>query len=156
MKNLIKTELPLTSDERQILKVIVNAIIPASDQFLLPGAADPDIFSSILTHANQYEDQLKKGLAALNRQSEERFQASFIESSTMDQSKLLQELRDSRSTFVRTVLSITLQAYYLDPRVLESVDLQSRPPYPQGFNVEQGDWSLLDPVRKRKKFYREV
>lgn len=156
MSDLIKTELPLTSEERQILKVIVNEIIPADDQFRVPGAADPDIFTRILTLANQFEEPLKNGLIALNRQSVDRFQTSFIESTAIEQSNLMRELRDSGNTFVRIVLSITLQSYYQDPRVLESVDLETRAPHPQGYNVEQGDWSLLDPVRKRQKFYRQV
>jgi hypothetical protein len=31
-----------------------------------------------------------------------------------------------------------------------------RPPFPKGRVVEQGDWSLLDPVRARPRMYRVV
>ena len=33
---------------------------------------------------------------------------------------------------------------------------EARPPFPKGHTVEQGDWSLLDPVKKRPPFYRRV
>ena len=32
----------------------------------------------------------------------------------------------------------------------------SGPPFSKGFEVEQGDWSLLDPVRARPKLYRDA
>jgi hypothetical protein len=32
--------------------------------------------------------------------------------------------------------------------------MEARPPFPQGFSVEQGDWSLLDPVRARAPMWR--
>ena len=51
---------------------------------------------------------------------------------------------------------IVLQCYYRDDRVMRSLGMEVRPPFPKGFVVEQGDWSLLDPVRARPKMYREV
>jgi hypothetical protein len=39
---------------------------------------------------------------------------------------------------------------------MRSLDMEVRPPFPQGFAVEQGNWSLLDPVRKRPKLYRDA
>jgi hypothetical protein len=34
--------------------------------------------------------------------------------------------------------------------------MEPRPPFPEGFEVEEGDWSLLDPVRARPKLYRDA
>ena len=56
----------------------------------------------------------------------------------------------------RTLISIILQCYYRDDRVMRSLEMEPRPPFPQGFEVEQGDWSLLDPVKRRGKIYRSV
>ena len=42
-----------------------------------------------------------------------------------------------------------LQCYYRDDRVLRSLGLELRAPFPQGYTLEQGDWSLLDPVKAR-------
>ena len=38
-----------------------------------------------------------------------------------------------------------------DPAIADA-----RPPFPKGFDVEQGDWSLLDPVKRRGTIYRPV
>lgn len=156
MSDLIKTELPLTDGERAILKIIVSAIIPASEEFNLPGADDTEIFNRILSRGQKHEDLLRQGTKTIDEQSLERFESPLIESSSADQSVLIGELKSSNSPFVQVLVSITLQGYYQDPRVLESVEMEARPPFPQGYEVEQGDWTLLDPVRNREKFYRKV
>jgi hypothetical protein len=40
--------------------------------------------------------------------------------------------------------------------VLEAIGMEARAPFPKGFEVEPGDLSLLDPVRRRGRVYREV
>jgi hypothetical protein len=66
------------------------------------------------------------------------------------------QLRDSGGQSLIYLERIILQCYYRDDRVMRSLGLEVRPPYPKGFEVEQGDWSLLDPVRARRKLYREI
>ena len=66
------------------------------------------------------------------------------------------QLRDQRSEALKSLTSVILQCYYRDDRVMRSLGMEPRPPFPKGLEVEQGDWSLLDPVRERPKFYREV
>jgi hypothetical protein len=39
---------------------------------------------------------------------------------------------------------------------MHSLGQEPRPPFPKGHTVEQGDWSLLDPVKARQPFYRRV
>ena len=54
------------------------------------------------------------------------------------------------------MVNATVQCYYRDDRVMRSLDMEARPPFPKGFDVEQGDWTLLDPVRSRPKLYRDA
>jgi hypothetical protein len=49
-----------------------------------------------------------------------------------------------------------LQCYYRDDRVMRALGLEPRPPYPKGRVLEEGDWSLLDAVRGRKRMWRDV
>jgi len=51
---------------------------------------------------------------------------------------------------------VAFECYYRDERVMQSLNMDNRPAFPQGYEVEQGDWSLLDPVKKRAPFYRQV
>ena len=41
---------------------------------------------------------------------------------------------------------IVLGAYYRDDRVLLALGHEARAPFPKGYEVEQGDWSLLEVV----------
>jgi hypothetical protein len=49
-----------------------------------------------------------------------------------------------------------VQCYYRDARVMESLGMEARPPFPKGYELEQGEWSLLDPVRDRGKMWRDA
>jgi hypothetical protein len=51
---------------------------------------------------------------------------------------------------------VVLLCYYRDDRVMRSLGQEPRAPFPKGHVVEQGDWSLLDPVRARPRMYRVV
>ena len=46
---------------------------------------------------------------------------------------------------------IVLQCYYRDDRVMISLGMEPRAPFPKGHELPQGDWFLLDPVRARGK-----
>ena len=48
-----------------------------------------------------------------------------------------------------------LAAYYRDNRVLRALGHEARAPFPKGHEVEPGDWSLLDPVKRRAAFWRD-
>ena len=54
------------------------------------------------------------------------------------------------------LVRVVLLCYYRDDRVMRSLGQEARPPFPKGHVAEQGDWSLLDPVRARKPRYRRV
>ena len=41
-------------------------------------------------------------------------------------------------------------------RVLRSLNLELRAPFPLGYTLEQGDWSQLDPVKARPPMWRKV
>ena len=66
------------------------------------------------------------------------------------------EFRANGGAAVATLTRVVLQCYYRDDRVVRSLGLELRPPYPKGHVLEDGDWSLLDPVRKRPPMWRRA
>ena len=50
---------------------------------------------------------------------------------------------------------LILGAYYRDDRVLLALGHEARAPFPKGYEVEQGDWSLLEAVKHRPAFWRD-
>ena len=66
------------------------------------------------------------------------------------------EFRASGGAAAATLTRVVLQCYYRDDRVLRSLGLELRPPFPKGYELEQGDWSLLDPVKARPSTLRRT
>jgi hypothetical protein len=64
--------------------------------------------------------------------------------------------RASGGSAAATLTRVVLQCYYRDDRVLRSLGLELRPPFPQGYALDQGDWSLLDPVKVRPSMWRRT
>ena len=56
---------------------------------------------------------------------------------------MTKEFRASGGAPAATLTRVVLQCYYRDDRVLRSLGLELRAPFPQGHVLEQGDWSLL-------------
>jgi hypothetical protein len=61
-------------------------------------------------------------------------------------------LRETGAEALASLTRITLQCYYRDDRVMRSLGMEPRSPFPEGFELEQGDWSPLDPVRLARNF----
>jgi hypothetical protein len=66
------------------------------------------------------------------------------------------ELRARGGAAVTTLTCVVLQCYYRDDRVVRSLGLEPRPPHPEGHVLEDGDWSLLDPVRAPAPTWRRA
>ena len=47
------------------------------------------------------------------------------------------------------------RAYYQHDDVLKAIGLEARPPFPKGYEVEEGDILLLESVYYRGKIYRD-
>jgi len=145
-------EHPLSLDDQRSLRCLVALMIPASAQHAVPGADDELIFADILASLRPHASLACDAMAQLQALA----QACFADLATAQQSALAQRFRSERRSLATLLVSVTVQCYYRDDRVMRSLDMEVRPPFPKGFEVEQGDWSLLDPVRKRPKMYRDA
>lgn len=154
--DLISTDNPLSEAERQMLETLVGMMIPASEQYQVPGADDALIFANILATSDEILGAVTSHLKALDDLCIDRHGEHFPALNDADRLALLTEFSGLHPPFMPTLISITLQCYYQDDRVMESLDMEARPPYPDGFTVQQGDWSLLEPVQQRPKMYREI
>ena len=66
------------------------------------------------------------------------------------------EFRASGGEAAAVLVRVVLQCYYRDDRVLRSLGLELRAPFPKGYTLEQGDWSMLDPVKARPSTLRRA
>jgi len=54
------------------------------------------------------------------------------------------------------LMSLVMQCYYRDERVMVSLGIEPRAPFPNGFELPQDDWSMLDAVQNRGKIWRDA
>lgn len=146
----------LSDDHSRTLLAIVRMMIPANQAYDVPGAGDPTIFADILSVAARNLTSVAAALEPIEQLSLARQGRRFADLADDDAFSLVDEFRASQTAEIEVLVTITAQCYYRDDRVMRALGMEARPPFPKGFAVEQGDWSLLDPVRQRAKFYRKV
>jgi len=143
---------PLTTAHRNDLRAIAAEIIPASAEFDVPGADDPAIQADIVVTLARDAGLLREALEELARLAGR----PLANLDPAQREAVAMELRETGGAAVATLTRVVLQCYYRDDRVVRSLGLEPRPPYPKGHVLEDGDWSLLDPVRTRPPMWRRA
>ncbi|MBA2399852.1 MAG: hypothetical protein H0V72_14335 [Bradyrhizobium sp.] len=133
----------LNSIQRDDLRNLAAMIVPASDEYKVPGADDPAIQADMLATLGRDTAQVAQALDHLARLAGKPL--ASLDSARRD--AVAQEFRTSGGGAAATLVRVVLQCYYRDDRVLRSLGLELRAPFPQGYTLEQGDWSVLDPVK---------
>ncbi|KAB0265468.1 hypothetical protein [Microvirga brassicacearum] len=142
----------LSPAEQETLHCVASHMIPPSEELGLPGATDPAIFADILRSIGRDLPALRQALHAITEMAG----GPLAVLSSIEQRALLSRFRSGRPDLAGVVEAVTVRCYYRDDRVMSSVGMEVRPPFPVGFAVPQGDWSLLEPVRSRGKIYRDA
>ena len=145
-------EADLSPEQRRDLRRLAGLMIPASDEFAVPGADDGAIFDDILRSLGRDRDHVRAALTRLAAQAG----GDFAALDDTRQEAMMEAFLASDAPSVTTLGRVILQCYYRDDRVVRSLGLEPRPPFPKGHTLEQGDWSLLDPVRARPKLWRDA
>jgi hypothetical protein len=131
------------------LRVIAAMMIPANAEYEVPGADDPAIQADILATLGRDAGQVSEALDHLAR-------VAGAPLAGLDDARREAIAKEFRATADASLIRVVLQCYYRDDRVLRSLGLELRPPFPKGYNLEQGDWSLLDPVKARPPIWRRA
>ena len=142
----------LTPRQQDDLRTLAALMIPASAEFNVPGADDATIQADIIATLGRDAGPVREALDRLAN-------SAGAPLSALDPARrkaIATALRDSGDVAMATLIRVILQCYYRDDRVVRSFGLDPRPPFPKGHELEQGDWSLLDPVRARPSMWRRA
>jgi hypothetical protein len=142
----------LTAAQRDDLCTIAAMMIPESAEYRVPGADDPAIQADILASLGRDTDRVRDALDMIARLAG----APLAALDMPRREAVAKEFRASGGPAAATFVRVVLQCYYRDDRVLRSLGLELRPPFPKGHTLEQGDWSLLEPVKARPSMWRRV
>ena len=138
-------EKSLTTAQRDDLRAIAGMMIPESDEYKVPGADDAAILGDILATLGRDTKMVSAALDHIAKLAGK----PLADLDDAKRDAVVTEFRTSGGAPAATLARVILQCYYRDDRVLRSLGLELRAPFPKGYVLPEGDWSLLDPVRAR-------
>lgn len=135
------------------LMALVNLIIPPSRDGKMPGAAETGFVAYVQNenHLPWIEDSL----LTIAGESHDRHDREFSALTVTEQSKLIDDLRRRLIRFFIRLTNLVMECYYQHDQVLEAIGLEARTPFPDGYSIDEGDLTLLEPVSRRVKLYRD-
>jgi hypothetical protein len=142
----------LSQAQRDDLRTIAAMMIPESAEYRVPGADDPAIQADILATLGRDTKRMREALDHVARLAGK----PLAELDAQWRDAVASEFRTTGGPAAATLVRVVLQCYYRDDRVLRSLGLELRAPFPKGYSLQQGDWSLLDPVKARPSMWRRV
>ena len=156
MAKIIVTNKIFSDIENRNLVALLDVIIPANKARDLPSAAELNFLEYLEEFGADQISTIKEELEELNKAALDKTQRAFFNLEKDEQQELCGLLREMNHRFVRTILVQTLNCYYQDSRVLNAWGRKAGAQFPGGNKVPQDDLTILDPVRKRGKIFREV
>src|ERR1700757_1526861 len=135
----------LTSAQRDDLRVIAGMMIPESDEYKVPGADDAAIQGDIIATLGRDTKMVAAALDHIARLAGK----PLAQLDDARREAVVMEFRAHGGAPAAVLARVILQCYYRDDRVLRSLGIELRAPFPKGHVLPEGDWSLLDPVKAR-------
>lgn len=146
------TENELSASELRDFRRLSAIMVPASDEFGLPGAGDEAIFADIVRCLGRDLSAVREALGELARMSG----GHFSELTDAVAEKTAMALLNRPGPVTAALGQAVLQCYYRDSRVFLALGREYRPPFPKGHVLEQGDFGLLEAVQGRPRMWRDL
>jgi len=138
----------LSAAEIANLREIAGTMVPADAALGVPGADDPVILTDIVKSMGRDLPLVRKALADIEGKG-------FTGLDRDQREALISDIYKSGGPPMVALGRVIVGAYYRDDRVLLALKQEARAPFPKGYTLEQGDWSLLDAVRRRPPLWRD-
>ena len=134
----------------------MDLLIPASPDGRMPAARALNLYKDVAHMRAGDRALFEQGIADLDARATQAHGAPFALLDIGAARSLVDALRNERSPFIQGFVAQTVGRYVAHPAVMPLLGLEVRPMWPKGNVVAEGDWSLLDVVKQREKFYRKV
>ena len=138
--------------DEQLLVAILDRLIPAVDD--LPAAGQMGLTPEIVRLAAQqarFNSVFESAVDTFGVAN-----PTFNSSNGDQQDDAIRTFESANPDLFGAVLSIAYIVYYKDPRVHARIGWEGRPPQPDGNDMEPWDDSVLETMRKRRPFGRNV
>lgn len=136
---------------------VLNRLIPGSGE--MPGAGEVGVgeyLDSVIGSSPTLARLFGDGLAQIDIASQQRYSNSFEALEDIEKDSVLKQVESVMSGFFDLLVRHSYNGYYTAPQVIELLGLNSSPVQPRGYQLDAGDLSSLEDVKKRGRIYREV
>lgn len=141
-------------DEERMLANLLDEIIPPSRDGRLPGAGSLGLTEHIVRTVQRtpmLRPVVEYGLTALGDLARKRNADGWATLSKEERRDVFQEFAATDQFFLPAFLFLVYSGYYQNRRVVEALGLEARAPHPKGYEMEENDLTLLEPVRRGKQ-----
>lgn len=148
----------LSPEESEMLRGLLDVVVPPSADGRLPGAGELDLVDHVVRVSRQMpmlRPVLDYGLTTLAELAGSRRAGGWASLSLAERTALLEEFTRSDQFFLPAFLFLAYSGYYQHPRVVTALGLEPRAPHPHGYAMPPDDLTLLERVRARGRLYRE-
>ena len=140
----------------ELMIEVLNRIIPANGE--RPGAGEIAVtyLDEVVGGSPRLKRIFNHGLSQLEVVAY-RMYAQDLPSLTGEQiDVVLRQVEVDEGEFFDLLVRHTYNGYYTDPRIVQLLGIEARPPQPLGHRVDQGNITLVENVKNRGIVYREV
>jgi hypothetical protein len=139
---------------RDLLVLVLDALVPASGGFPGAGAVALDHVLAVAAASADLESLLSRGLQAVEEAARAGGAESLAALDPDERENVLRRVERSHAEFFETLVRHTYDGYYGHPTVVARLGLDPQPPHPHGHRVEPVDLPDLARVTARGPIYR--
>ncbi len=146
----------LGESQYELISAVLDRLIPSQGD--MPGAGEvgtADYLDEIVAGSTQLARLFTHGLQDIEIAAS-RLGSDFGELSDAQQDETLRGAETDDPEFFDVLIRHTYNGYYSNPRIVELLGLDPKPPQPRGNRVERGDLSSLEVVVERGQAYRDA
>ena len=135
-----------------MINTVLDTFIPGDYKLGMPPASKVDFNAYQLEHGIQ--QIVIDFLSELTKISLDTFAKEFKELDEEQRMHVLGAYKLINIRLFSDFLKHVFRAYYSDKRVLSILKVGSSPPFPDGNEIDDDDWTILLPVYERGSIYR--
>ena len=138
----------LSQSQHSLATAVLDRLIPRQSE--MPGAGEvgtADYIDGVVSTSPQLARLFSAGLQDIEIAAS-RLGASFDELSVHQQDEVLRGVETDSPEFFDALVRHTYNGYYINPKVVELLGLDPRPPQPRGNQVERGDLEFATSSRR--------
>lgn len=139
--------------EECILDAVLVFLIPSNSQKNLPSGRDIFNKNDFLKNTPEW---FKEAVSKVNTLAQEGFNKNFSDLTENEQQVLLTNNQRKLTAFLNNLMVPLITQYYTAGAALKGIGYGDRAPFPDGHEILEGDFTLLEDVYSRGQIYKNT